>query len=159
MTVGKVPFSEVIVILVVTLTTVIMHNLALAVFAGVIVSALVFAWQSAQHVRLNPHNLEDGTRIYNLQGVLYFGSVREFAERLSPATDPDQVIIDFKEARVADYSSMEALNAITERYRKAGKRLRLRHLSPECQQMITTAGSLIEVEVAEDDPHYHVARI
>ncbi len=159
MTVGKVPFAEVIVILVVTLTTVIMHNLALAVFAGVIVSALVFAWQSAQHVRLNPHNLEDGTRIYNLQGVLYFGSVREFAERLSPATDPDQVIIDFKDARVADYSSMEALNAITERYRKAGKRLRLRHLSPECQHMITTAGSLIEVEMAEDDPHYHVARI
>ena len=78
---------------------------------------------------------------------------------MSPGTDPDQVIIDFKEARVADYSSMEALNAITERYRKAGKRLRLRHLSPECQKMITTAGSLIEIEVAEDDPHYTVARI
>jgi len=147
------------VILVVTFITVLMHNLALAVFAGVIVSALVFAWQSAQHVRLNPHDLEDGTRIYNLQGVLYFGSVREFAERMSPATDPGQVIIDFKEARVADYSSMEALNAITERYRKAGKRLRLRHLSPECQKMITTAGRLVEIEVAEDDPHYTVARI
>jgi SulP family sulfate permease len=158
-TLGKVPMAEVFVILVVTLITVFMHNLALAVFAGVIVSALVFAWQSAQHVRLNPHDTEDGTRIYNLQGVLYFGSVREFAERMSPATDPDQVIIDFKEARVADYSSMEALNAITERYRKAGKRLRLRHLSPECQKMITTAGKLIEIEVAEDDPHYTVARI
>jgi SulP family sulfate permease len=91
--------------------------------------------------------------------VLYFGSVREFAERLSPATDPDHVIIDFKEARVADYSSMEALNAITERYRKAGKRLRLRHLSPECQKMITSAGRLVVVEVAEDDPHYSVAQI
>ena len=158
-TLGKVPMAEVFVILVVTLITVFMHNLALAVFAGVIVSALVFAWQSAQHVRLNPHDTEDGTRIYNLQGVLYFGSVREFAERMSPATDPGQVIIDFKEARVADYSSMEALNAITERYRKAGKRLRLRHLSPECQKMITTAGKLIEIEVAEDDPHYTVARI
>ena len=158
-TLGKVPAAEVIVILVVTFITVLMHNLALAVFAGVIVSALVFAWQSAQHVRLNPHDLEDGTRIYNLQGVLYFGSVREFAERMSPATDPGQVIIDFKEARVADYSSMEALNAITERYRKAGKRLRLRHLSPECQKMITTAGRLVEIEVAEDDPHYTVARI
>jgi SulP family sulfate permease len=158
-TVGKVPAAEVIVIVVVTLITVLMHNLALAVFAGVIVSALVFAWQSAQHVRLNPHDTEDGVRIYNLQGVLYFGSVREFAERMSPATDPDQVIIDFKEARVADYSSLEALNAITERYRKAGKRLRLRHLSAECQKMITSAGRLVVVEVAEDDPHYSVARI
>ena len=136
-----------------------MHNLALAVFVGVIVSALVFAWQSAQHVRLNPHDTPDGTRIYNLQGVLYFGSVREFSERMSPSTDPDEVIIDFKEARVADYSSMEALNAITERYRKAGKRLRLRHLSPECQKMITTAGGLVVIEVAEDDPHYSVANI
>ena len=158
-TFGKVPAAEIIVILVVTLITVLMHNLALAVFAGVIVSALVFAWQSAQHVRLNPHDTKDGVRIYNLQGVLYFGSVREFAERLSPATDPDQVIIDFKDARVADYSSLEALNAITERYRKAGKRLRLRHLSAECQKMITTAGHLVVVEVAEDDPHYSVARI
>ncbi|MDH3977803.1 MAG: SulP family inorganic anion transporter, partial [Gammaproteobacteria bacterium] len=158
-TVGKVPAADVIVILVVTLVTVFMHNLALAVFAGVIVSALVFAWQSAQHVRLNPHDTKSGTRIYNLQGVLYFGSVREFSERMSPATDPDEVIIDFKEARVADYSSLEALNAITERYRKAGKRLRLRHLSPECQKMITSAGRLVVVEVAEDDPHYSIASI
>ena len=158
-TIGKVPSSEVIVILVVTLVTVFMHNPALAVFAGVIVSALVFAWESAQHVWLNPHDIDDKTRIYNLQGVLYFGSVREFSDSMSPATDPDQVIIDFKHARVADYSSMEALNALTERYRKAGKRLRLRHLSPECQKMIKTAGKLIEIEVAEDDPHYSVARI
>jgi SulP family sulfate permease len=158
-TVGKAPSADVLVIVVVTLVTVLMHNLALAVFAGVIVSALVFAWQSAKHVRLNPHDTEPGKRIYNLQGVLYFGSVREFAERMSPATDPDEVIIDFKEARVADYSSLEALNAITERYRKAGKRLRLRHLSPECQKKITSAGRLVVVEVAEDDPHYSVAKI
>ena len=72
---------------------------------------------------------------------------------------PDQVIIDFKEARVADYSSMEALNALTQRYRKSGKRLRLRHLSPECQKLITTAGKLITVEVAEDDPHYQIAKM
>lgn len=158
-TVGRVPLTEIIVIAAVTLITVFMHNLALAVFAGVILSALVFAWKSARHVRLNPQDGEDGTRIYNLQGLLFFGSVREFSERFSPAKDPDEVIIDFKEARVCDYSSLEALNALTERYKKAGKRVRLRHLSPECQKMITTAGSLVEVEVAEDDPHYTVARL
>ena len=98
-------------------------------------------------------------RVYNLQGVLYFGSVREFSERLWPANDPDTVIIDFKDARVADYSSLEALNAITERYRSAGKQLRLRHLSTECQRMITAAGSLVVIEIAADDPHYSVARI
>ncbi len=158
-TFGKVPGTDIFVIFVVTLTTVFLHNLALAVFVGVVLSALVFAWKSARHVRLMPQDIAPGTRIYNLQGVLYFGSVREFSDRLWPANDPDEVIIDFKDARVADYSSLEALNAITERYRKAGKKLRLRHLSAECQKMITAAGGLVEVEVAEDDPRYTVARI
>tara|TARA_R110002049_G_scaffold115854_14_gene268113 strand:+ start:24778 stop:26355 length:1578 start_codon:yes stop_codon:yes gene_type:complete len=158
-TFGKVPGSDIFVIFVVTLTTVFLHNLALAVFVGVVVSALVFAWESARHVRLMPQDVGPDKRIYNLHGVLYFGSVREFSERLWPANDPDEVIIDFKDARVVDYSSLEALNAITERYRKAGKTLRLRHLSTECQKMITAAGSLVEIEVAEDDPHYSVVRI
>jgi len=156
---GRMPHSEVFVILAVTLITIFMHNLALAVFAGVILSALVFAWESAQHVRLFPQTQEDGSRVYNLQGLLYFGSVREFADRLSPKEDPDEVIIDFKEARVCDFSSLEALSSITDRYKKAGKRLRLRHLSPECQKLLKDAGSLVEIEMAEDDPNYRLARI
>ena len=158
-TFGRVPLSEIFVIVSVTLITVLLHNLALAVFAGVILSALVFAWESAKHVRLNPQDRSDGVRVYGLQGLLFFGSVREFTERLSPANDPDEVITDFLDARVCDYSSLEALNALTERYKKAGKRVRLRHLSTECQKLLHTAGPLIEVEVAEDDPHYTVARI
>ena len=158
-TFGRVPAAEIFVILVVTLITVFMHNLAIAVLVGVILSALVFAWESAQHVRLRWDDCEPGVRIYNLQGVLYFGSVREFGERLVPSNDPDEVIIDFKQARVADFSSMEALNAITGRYAQAGKRVRLRHLSPGCQKMIQDAGGLIEVEVAEDDPHYLPANL
>ena len=158
-TIGRVPVSEIFVILSVTFITVFLHNLALAVLAGVILSALVFAWESAKHVRLNPQDREDGVRVYGLQGLLFFGSVREFAERLSPLSDPDEVIIDFMDARVCDYSSLEALNGLTERYKKAGKRVRLRHLSPECQKLLTSAGPLIEVEVAEDDPRYTIARI
>ncbi|MDG2168466.1 MAG: SulP family inorganic anion transporter [Opitutales bacterium] len=158
-TFGRVPFSEIFVILAVTLITVFLHNLALAVIAGVILSALVFAWESAKHVRLNPQDRDDGVRVYALQGLLFFGSVREFTERLSPSEDPDEIIIDFLEARVCDYSSLEALNALTERYKKSGKRVRLRHLSPDCQKLLKRSGPLVEVEVAEDDPHYTVARI
>lgn len=158
-TFGRVPFSEIFVILAVTLITVFLHNLALAVIAGVILSALVFAWESAKHVRLNPQDREDGVRVYGLQGLLFFGSVREFTERLSPRDDPDEIIIDFLEARVCDYSSLEALNALTERYKKSGKRVRLRHLSPDCQQLLKRSAPLVEVEIAEDDPHYTVARI
>lgn len=156
---GKVPFHDIFVIVAVTLITVFLHNLALAVFVGVILSALVFAWESAKHVRLRRDDSQEGVRIYNLQGVLYFGSVREFAERLVPSNDPDEVIIDFKEARVADFSSLEALNALTERYKSAGKRIRLRHLSPACAKMIDSASSLVTVEVADDDPHYEPANL
>lgn len=158
-TFGRVPISEILVIVAVTLITVFMHNLALAVFVGVVLSALVFAWESAKHVRLRRDDSQEGVRIYNLQGVLYFGSVREFAERLEPSKDPDEVIIDFKDARVCDFSSMETLNGVTERYKKAGKRVRLRHLSPACAKLIDSASPLVEVEVAEDDPHYVPARI
>ncbi|MGC6564153.1 MAG: SulP family inorganic anion transporter [Akkermansiaceae bacterium] len=156
---GRVPFHDIFVIVAVTLITVFMHNLALAVFTGVILSALVFAWESAKHVRLRRDDSQEGVRIYNLQGVLYFGSVREFSERLVPSNDPDEVIIDFMDARVADFSSLEALNAITERYRAAGKRIRLRHLSPSCAKMIDSASELVEVEMADDDPHYEPARM
>ncbi len=156
---GRVPFSEIFVILAVTITTVMTHNLAVAVFVGVLLSALIFAWESAQHVRLGRDDSQEGVRIYNLQGVLYFGSVREFGERLVPSNDPDEVIVDFKDARVADFSSLEALNAITERYASAGKRMRLRHLSPACAKMIDSASPLITVEMAEDDPHYVPANL
>lgn len=156
---GRVPFSEILVIVAVTLITVFLHNLALAVFVGVILSALVFAWESAKHVRLRRDDSQEGVRIYNLQGVLYFGSVREFAERLVPSNDPEEVIIDFKEARVADFSSLEALNALTERYKTAGKRIRLRHLSPACAKMIDRSSALVTVEVADDDPHYVPANL
>jgi len=156
---GRVPFHDIVVILAVTLITVFLHNLALAVLVGVILSALVFAWESAKHVRLRRDDSQEGVRIYNLQGVLYFGSVREFAERLVPSNDPDEVIIDFLEARVADFSSLEALNALTERYKQAGKRVRLRHLSPACARLIDRSSTLVTVEMAEDDPHYEPARL
>jgi SulP family sulfate permease len=158
-TLGRVPMSEIFVILAVTLITVFMHNLALAVLAGVVLSALVFAWESAKHVRLFPQDTEDGVRVYNLHGLLFFGSVREFSERLVPSQDPDEVIIDFKDAKVCDFSSLESLNTLTERYKKAGKRVRLRHLSRECQKLLKDAGTLVEIEVAEDDPDYRLARI
>ena len=154
---GKVPFHDIFVIVAVTLITVFLHNLALAVLTGVVLSALVFAWESAKHVRLRRDDSQEGIRIYNLHGVLYFGSVREFSERLVPSNDPDEVIIDFKEARVADFSSLEALNALTERYKTAGKRIRLRHLSPSCAKLIDSASALVSVEMADDDPHYEPA--
>ena len=158
-TFGRVPLSDIIVILSVTLVTIIMHDLATAVFVGIIVSALVFAWESSRHVHVRVESETENERIYSLDGLLYFGSVREFSDHFQAKSDCESVVIDFARARVCDLSGIEAINALTERYRQAGKKLRLRHLSPDCRRMLNRADALIDIELAEDDPEYLVARI
>jgi SulP family sulfate permease len=157
-TFGKVPKSDILVIVIVTSVTV-AFDLAVAVLVGVLVSALIFAWKSAQHVRLITLQDEHGQRTYLLSGLLYFGSVREFSEQFRPHEDPADVVLDCRDTRVCDLSGLEAINNLAERYRKAGKTLHLRHLSPDCRIMLKNAGKLVDVEVMDDDPHYTVARI
>jgi SulP family sulfate permease len=157
-TIGKVPLSDVLVIIAVTAITV-WQDLAIAVISGVILSALVFAWKSAKHVRIAIASDSDEQRIYQLEGLLYFGSVRDFSERFKPASDPQRVVIDFHGARVCDMSALEAIRALGARYRKSGRTLEVRHLSADCRRMLSDASGLMEIPVAEDDPDYLVARI
>jgi SulP family sulfate permease len=135
------------------------QDLAMGVIAGVIVSALVFAWNSSKHLRVTRTAETEGERFYRLEGLLYFGSVQDFAGQFDPRRDPASVVIDCLDARVCDLSGLEALNALAERYRKAGKALSVRHLSGDCRRMLERAGSLIDVRVAEDDPEYLVANL
>jgi SulP family sulfate permease len=158
-TFGKVPFSEIIVILAVTLVTVFMHDLATAVFVGIILSALIFAWESSKHVYVRVEKDTPEEKIYSLQGLLYFGSVRDFSEHFQAKSDVKNIVLDFGEARVCDMSGLEAINALAQRYRDAGKNLRLRHLSSDCRRMLERAGAMVDVEVLPDDPDYTVARL
>jgi SulP family sulfate permease len=136
--------------------TVFMHDLASAVILGVIVSALVFAWQHATHIGTDIKYNEFGSKIYQLHGPLFFASVSSFKEMFDPAEDPDDVVIDFYYSRVYDQSGLEAINGLAEKYENLGKRLHLTHLSPECKTLLNKAGDLVEVNVSED-PQYHVA--
>ncbi|MBC6608916.1 SulP family inorganic anion transporter [Hymenobacter sp. BT188] len=155
-TFGKMPAADVLVMVLVTGITVALHNLALAVLMGVILAALVFAWQNATRIRARKYLDEAGVKHYELFGPLFFGSVQTFNEKFDVQHDPAEVVIDFKESRVADMSAIEALNKLTERYHRAGKKVHLRHLSPDCRQLLTKAESIIEVNVMED-PLYTVA--
>lgn len=157
-TVGKVPDSDVFIIVAVTAITV-WKDLASAVVCGVVLSALVFAWKSAKHVRVVIVRDSADERIYRLEGLLYFGSVRNFAETFRPADDPQRVVLDFNDSKVCDLSGLEAIKSLADRYRKLGKTLELRHLSPDCRRMLERAGSLVEITIAADDPEYLVARI
>lgn len=156
---GKIAKSEMLIIITVTLVTAIMHDLALAVFVGVILSALVFAWESSKHITVTMHKDTPEERIYGVEGMLYFGSVREFSDKFQARSDVPNIVIDFEEARVCDLSGLEAINALGERYRNAGKELRVRHLSAECQRMLEKAGTLVNIEILPNDPHYSVARL
>jgi SulP family sulfate permease len=154
-TVNRMPKSDIFVMVMVTLVTVFLHNLALAVILGVIISALVFAWDNAKRIRARKYIDENGVKHYEIYGPLFFGSVTAFNEKFDIMNDPSEVIIDFQESRVVDMSAIEALNKITERYLKVGKKVHLKHLSKDCRQLLKNAESIIEVNVLED-PTYKV---
>ena len=139
----------------VTLVTAVLHNLALAVIIGVIIAALVFAWDNAKRIRARKSIDSNGVKHYEIYGPLFFGSTTAFAEKFDILNDPDEIIIDFKESRVVDMSAIESLNKITERYQKVGKKVHLKHLSPDCRQLIKNAEEIIDVNVIED-PTYGV---
>lgn len=154
-TFNKMPKSDIFVMVVVTLVTVFLHNLALAVVIGVIISALVFSWDNAKRIRARKSIDDKGVKHYEIYGPLFFGSVTAFNEKFDILNDPDEVIIDFKESRVVDMSAIETLNKVTERYLKVGKKIHLRHLSPDCQKLLQNADKIIDVNVIED-PNYKV---
>ncbi|UPQ78896.1 SulP family inorganic anion transporter [Flavobacterium azooxidireducens] len=151
----KFPKSDILVMVLVTLVTVFLHNLALAVLIGVIIAALVFAWDNAKRIRARKYVDYNGVKHYEIYEPLFFGSTTAFIEKFDILNDPTEIIIDFKESRVVDMSAIEALNRLTERYHKQGKKIQLRHLSPDCRSLIKNAESIIEVNVIED-PTYNV---
>ncbi len=151
----KIPRTDAFVLILVSGVTV-ATDLAIAVIVGVIVSALVFAWEHAKHINIKGYDNKYGIRVYELNGPLFFGSVKRFLELFDPENDPQEVIIEFQNSRVADHSAIEAIDNLAEKYIKAGKTLHLRHLTPECTLLLEKAGDLVEVNLMED-PKYHVA--
>lgn len=151
---NKIPKSDALIIVTVTVLTV-MFDLAIAVAIGVVIAALVFAWDNALRIRVRKYIDEKGVKHYEVFGPLFFGSIAAFHEKFDPANDPKDVIVDFKESRVVDHSAIEALNQLTERYSKIDKRVCLKHLSSDCVRLLGKAGSMAEVNLYED-PEYTV---
>ncbi|ADY52766.1 sulphate transporter [Pseudopedobacter saltans DSM 12145] len=153
--VKKFPKSDIFVGILVAAITVVLHNLALAVLVGVIVSALVFAWDNAKRIRARKHIGENGVKYYEIYGPLFFGSTTAFLEKFDVDEDPIEVVIDFKDSRIADMSAIDALHKITDRYAKLDKKVILKHLSPDCKRLLQNAEGIVMVNV-DDDPTYNV---
>ncbi|AYE86945.1 SulP family inorganic anion transporter [Sulfitobacter sp. D7] len=152
----KVPLIDAFVIILVTVVTV-MEDLAVAVVVGVIVSALAYAWNNARRIHASTRQSvrEEGAKVYEIHGPLFFGSSDGFAELFDVENDPEVVIVDFADSRVVDQSALQAIEAMAAKYEAAGKRLQLRHLSRDCHRLLTKAGHLM-VD-SDDDPDYELA--
>ncbi|MEW8683780.1 MAG: SulP family inorganic anion transporter, partial [Candidatus Thiodiazotropha endolucinida] len=152
---GRIPLADTFVGILVAVITV-LTDLAIAVIVGVIVSALVFAWEHAKQMHADTHIDKYGIKYYYLRGPLFFGSVQTFADLFDPKNDPQEVIVDFADARVYDHSGLEAIDNLAERYMRRQRTLHIRHLNQECQNLLVKAGDLVEVNMMED-PTYRVA--
>jgi sulfate permease, SulP family len=151
----KMPKSDVLVSILVAAITIVLHNLALAVFVGVIISALVFAWDNAKRIRARKSIDDQGRKVYEIYGPLFFGSTSAFLEKFEISDDPNEIIIDLKESRVVDMSAIDALNLITQKYAQQNKNVILRHLSQDSIRLLNNAKGVIEVNI-EEDPTYNV---
>jgi SulP family sulfate permease len=153
--INKMPKHDIFVGVLVALITIVLHNLALAVLIGVIISALVFAWESAKRIRAKKYIDAKGVKHYEIYGPLFFGSTTAFLDKFDVANDPNEVVIDFKESKITDMSAIDAVNKITERYAKVNKMAHLRHLSADCRTLLKNAEQVIDVNILED-PTYKV---
>jgi len=154
----KIPMSDAIVLITVSLVTVFV-DLAVAVFVGVIISALVFAWENAKKIRARKRVKADGTKVYEIWGPLFFGSIQAFNDKFDVKIDPENVEIDFVESRISDHSAIEAIFNLVEKYETEGKKIKLKHLSKDCKILLCKSSPKFREVIVEavDDPRYHLA--
>ena len=155
---NKIPLSDVIVLVAVSALTVI-YDLAIAVIAGVIMSALVFSWENAKRIRARKRMKDDGTKVYEIWGPLFFGSIQEFNSKFDVKTDPEKVEIDFVESRISDHSAIEAIFSLVNKYQAENKEIKLKHLSEDCKILLYKSSPIYKDIIVEDvdDPRYHLA--
>ena len=153
---NKIPRSDAMVIVIVSLVTVVV-DLAIAVIAGVIISALVFAWQQGKKIEVSKTDEADGYKLYKLKGALFFGSVQTFKDAFDVQGDPTDIVIDFRHIRVYDHSGIEAIQNIADRYGKLDKKLHLLNVSKECSELIGNADNIVEVSIIKNLNHWRIA--
>lgn len=151
----KIPKTDAVIVVAVTIVTV-LTDLAIAVMLGIVIAALVFAWEHAKQINAKTYLDEKGWKVYELQGSLFFASIATFQNIFNPTDDPNDVVIEFKQSKVVDHSAIEAIEALAIRYQSLGKKLHLRHLSRDCLELLEKAKDMVEVNEYED-PHYHIA--
>jgi SulP family sulfate permease len=156
--INKIPTTDVFVLILVSSMTV-FFDLAIAVISGVIVSALVFSWENAKRIRARKRIKEDGTKVYEIWGPLFFGSITAFNDKFDIKNDPQSVEIDFIESRISDHSAIEAIFNLVTKYKDEDKKIHLKHLSEDCKVLLHKSSPIFKEVILDaiDDPRYHLA--
>jgi SulP family sulfate permease len=156
--INKIPRTDVFVLILVSSMTV-FFDLAIAVISGVIVSALVFSWENAKRIRARKRTKEDGTKVYEIWGPLFFGSITAFNDKFDVKNDPNSVEIDFIESRISDHSAIESIFNLVTKYKEDGKKIHLKHLSEDCKILLHKSSPIFKEVILDaiDDPRYHLA--
>jgi SulP family sulfate permease len=156
--INKIPRTDVFVLILVSSMTV-FFDLAIAVISGVIVSALVFSWENAKRIRARKRTKEDGTKVYEIWGPLFFGSITAFNDKFDVKNDPNSVEIDFIESRISDHSAIESIFNLVTKYKEEGKKIHLKHLSEDCKILLHKSSPIFKEVILDaiDDPRYHLA--
>ena len=156
--INKIPRTDVFVLILVSSMTV-FFDLAIAVISGVIVSALVFSWENAKRIRARKRTKEDGTKVYEIWGPLFFGSITAFNDKFDVKNDPKSVEVDFIESRISDHSAIEAIFNLVTKYKQEDKKIHLKHLSEDCKILLHKSSPIFKEVILDaiDDPRYHLA--
>jgi len=152
--IGKIPKADIFVVILVSTVTV-FFDLAIAVIVGIIVSALVFAWEHGKSIKAEITESK-GAKYYKLHGPLFFSSVTSFKDLFNFKQDPEHIYIDFEDSKIWDHSGIEALQNITERYAQNDKKLHLLNVNPDCKLLLEKASNIVELKVV-DHAEYHIA--
>jgi sulfate permease, SulP family len=145
---GKIPREDAFVIILVSTVT-IFTDLAIAVASGVIVSSLVFAWKKSERIKCQKFTDDNGHNHYQLSGPLFFGSVKSFQELFNPKEDSEKIFIDFRDSRMCDYSSIEVINNIANKYKLQDKEVYIQNLSPDCIDIVDKASHILKAKVVK----------
>ena len=137
-TLRAMPRSETAVMAVTVAATVLTHNLAIGVGLGVLAAMVMFA-QRVSHLATVTRTLEgqgrDAVARYRVQGELFFASSNDLYTQFDYAGDPARVVIDFSQAHLWDASTIAALDAVEEKYRRHGATVEITGLNVASRAM------------------------
>ncbi|TKD72651.1 SulP family inorganic anion transporter [Pseudalkalibacillus hwajinpoensis] len=134
-TIHLVPRTDAAVMIITVLTVVLTHNLAIGVFAGIILSSVFFV-SKISRVRIQEER-KDGRIIYSIHGELFFASVTELLDKFQyDDADVEEVEINLSGSHIWDDSAVAAVDKIVSKFKSNGKQVNVTGLNEDSTELV-----------------------